>query len=246
MKWLIVAILGLATPAWGQGILDVAQLPPAAQGQYAEFLLSYTPRVFAMDKAGHAGWASAEYDPPAKVLAEALQHCGEHGGADCHPYAVDLSIVWPGQTWQPPPVPGPLVDTMNYGFFPDQRFLWHGPARASGVLVWAHGTSSGASDARGAEPPPLVRPFNDAGYDVIRFDRAPYVDSQIRAAGWLRDELPALRASGYRRIVVAGESRGGLDGATDAGHGRAGRCGNRAVTGRAGRRHQHGPFGPDP
>ncbi len=89
------------------------------------------------------------------------------------------------------------MDTINYGFVPDERFLWHGPAAARGVVVWSHRQIADV-DSRGLQPPPFVRAFNDAGFDVIRFDRAPLVDNPVRAAGWLRDELPVLRRSGYR------------------------------------------------
>ncbi len=205
-RW-IVAMLCFALPAWAQPLLDVGQLPPPAQSFYADFLLSNLPRAFAMDAAGHAGWYSGQNDDPAKVQDGALKLCADHGGMDCRLYAIDLSVVWPGKVWMPPQGPGPLVDTWNYGFFPDKRFLWHGPAQAVGVAVWVHG-GGGTMDQRGAEPAALLRPFNNAGYDVIRYDRAPGVDNPVRAAGWLRDELPKLRASGYRRVVVAGESRG--------------------------------------
>ena len=206
-RWL-VAILCFAMPAWAQPLLDVGSLPAQAQSLYADFLLSNLPRAFAMDAAGHAGWYSGQYDDPARVQDAALKLCADHGGTDCRLYAIGLSVVWPGRMWQPPPSPGPLVDTWNYGFFPDERFLWHGTAQAAGVVVWVHG-GGGTIDQRGGEPAALLRPFNNAGYDVIRYDRAPGVDNPIRAAGWLRDELPVLRASGYRRVIVAGESRGG-------------------------------------
>ena len=213
MRWWVAAMLGLALPgvampAWGQTILDTAALPPAARPLYSAFLDSNTHRVFAMDRAGHAGWFSGEYDTPAKVQDGALKLCVEHGGTDCQPYAVDLAVVWPGHEWRPPQPPASLVDTINYGFFPDDRFLWHGPAQAAGVVVWAHG-GGGYDDSRGGEPAPAMRPFNNAGFDIVRYDRAPLVDNPVRAAGWLREELPVLRASGYRRVIVAGESRGG-------------------------------------
>ena len=119
-----------------------------------------------------------------------------------------LSVVWPGRAWQPGlRAPGPLVDTLNYGFIPDERFLWHGPAAARGVVVWSVGTAANV-DLRGVQPPPYLRAFNNAGFDVIRFDRAPLVDNAVRALGWLRDELPLLRRSGYRVVVAAGDSRG--------------------------------------
>ncbi|WP_158742213.1 hypothetical protein [Acidisphaera sp. L21] len=182
-------------------------LGQAGRGLYSEFLLSNTPRVAAIDGNGHIGWYSGGQSTEA-AAARAITLCVQHGGIDCHPYAEDLSIVWPGRQWQPTLPPGPFVDTMNYGFVPDARFLWHGPAAALGVVVWSHGTT-GTVDSRGVQPPSFLRVFNDAGFDIVRFDRAPMVDNPIRAAGWLRDGLALMRRQGYRLVVAAGQSRGG-------------------------------------
>ncbi len=65
------------------------------------------------------------------------------------------------------------------------------------------------ADARGLQPQPHVRAFNNAGFDVVRFDRDPNADARDRAAGWLEEALLDLRRRGYRRIVVGGQSRGG-------------------------------------
>ena len=221
--WIVAWALS-AGLAWAQPVLNPATAPgldAAGRASYADWLLTSTPRVFALGSNGKMGWYSG-----GKTLEEArgraIQLCTEHGGTACQPYAEDLSVVWPGRAWRPAAPPGPLVDTMNYGFVPDQRFLWHGPLAARGVVVWSIGTapsyfshgaaSTGADlsgiDLRGLQPPPYLRAFNDAGFDVIRFDRAPLVDNPVRTLGWLRDELPALRQSGYRTVVAAGDSRG--------------------------------------
>lgn len=105
-------------------------------------------------------------------------------------------------------VPGPLIETINYAIVPDQRFIWHGPASAAGVVVWSHGKGGFGVDLRGVEPPPFVHRLNALGYDVVRFDRAPFADEAERAAGWLRSSLAMLRRDGYRRIIAGGQSRG--------------------------------------
>ena len=206
----LAALLLWAGAARGQPILDPAAVPgldAAGRALYAEFLGANTPRVAALGSNGKIGWYSGG-PSLAAAREKAIALCQQHGGVECRPYAEDLAVVWPGQAWQPPRVPGPLVDTFNYSFEPDQRFLWHGPAAARGVVVWSHGHSENG-DSRGLQPPPWVRAFNNAGFDVIRFDRVTLVDTPARAAGWLRDELPVLRRSGYRMIVAAGQSRGG-------------------------------------
>jgi pimeloyl-ACP methyl ester carboxylesterase len=155
---------------------------------------------------GKIGWAAAGKTPD-QVRNEAMAQCTAHGGVACRLYAEDLDIVWPGREQRAPAVPGPLASTMNYAFVPDARFFWHGPAAAAGVIVWSHG-KHGDWDSRGVQPPPVMRAFNNAGFDIVRFDRAPMGDSTLRAAGWLQDELPVLRRLGYRRVVAAGQSRG--------------------------------------
>ena len=205
--WLAVLLLWVRG-VQAQPILDASAVPgpPASRAAYAEFLLVNTPRVFALDSAGVFGWYAGGPSLEA-ARVKAVELCRAHGGGDCRPYAEDLAVVWPGHAWAPPPSPGPMVDRINYGFVPDARFLWRGPAGARGVLVWSHG-KSGDVDIRGLQPPSFVRAFNNAGFDVVRFDRAPLADDPVRAAGWLRDELPALRHAGYHLVIAAGQSRG--------------------------------------
>ncbi len=209
MRLVLILVL-IATAVRAQPVLDAPAVPgmePSGRAAYAEWLLTNTPRVFAIGANGKTGWYSGgKALEDARTRATAL--CTEHGGTDCRPYAEDLSIVWPGRTWRPAAPPEPLVDTINYSFVPDEHFLWHGPAAARGVVVWSYGQGGRDVDSRGIQPPSLLRGFNDAGFDVVRFDRAPFVDNPVRAAGWLRDELAVLRRSGYRSVVAAGQSRG--------------------------------------
>ena len=104
------------------------------------------------------------------------------------------------------PPPPPFFSTWNSEFAPDNRYLWPGRANRRDFYVWAHGLGGG--DNRGLQPQPHVRPFNNAGFDIIRFDRCPSSDETQRAAGWLRDGLQRLRAMGWRRIIAGGQSRG--------------------------------------
>ena len=208
--WAVVAILVPIFAARAQPLLDAGAVPgldAAGRQSYAAWLLTNTPRVAAIGTNGRIGWVSGGPSLE-ETRKRAVALCTEHGGTECRPYAEDLSIVWPGRDWQPPPPPAPFVDKINYGFYPDQRFLWHGPAAARGVVVWSHG-KGGDRDARGLQPPPFLRPFNNAGFDIVRFDRAPMVDDVLRAEGWLQDGLAMLRRAGYRTVVAAGQSRGG-------------------------------------
>jgi hypothetical protein len=191
-------------------VLDVGAVPylkPEGRQVYGNFLLLNLPRAMAVASNGaYGGFGGGRSIEDAR--AKALKSCADKGGADCAIYAEDLQVVWQGRPAQVlPAVPGPLIETRDYAFAPDARFIWHGPQSARGVLVWGHGTGTG-SDSRGRQPPGMVRVFNDAGFDIIRFDRSPTTDYADDAAEWLRKGLGSLRAQGWRTVVVGGQSRG--------------------------------------
>jgi hypothetical protein len=201
-----------AAPALDAPILNLSALPHVpAEGQvdYARFLLQATPRAFALSPDGSWGWAAAQ-ETAAAAEARALEICarGSRTGG-CALYARDLDVVWPGrESITPRLVETALASGPGWSLYPDWRFLRHGPQQARGAYVWAHGRAAGGQDSRFSQPQPHVRAFNNTGYDVIRFDRAPETDETDAAAVWLRDAIRGLRAQGYRRIVVGGQSRG--------------------------------------
>jgi hypothetical protein len=210
----ILAVLALAFPlsAAAQRVLDVGAVPgldATGRAEYGKFLIANLPRAFAVSTNGRAAWAG-----PAPSLdvarSVAVQRCASIGGASCTVYAENLDVVWQNRPRQSVAPPRPLISTGNYAFVPDERYFWHGPQAAAGVYVWSHGKGPAIdTDNRGQQPQANVRPFNNAGFDVIRFDRYPLADEPNRAAGWLRDGLAELRRMGYRRVVAGGESRGG-------------------------------------
>jgi hypothetical protein len=190
-------------------ILDEAGIPHATaktRAGYAEFLVSGLPRAFAVGSDGSFGgsWGQGSLEV---ARAKALENCSKAGGIGCAIYAENLDVVWLGERpAQAPAVPDALISGTGYAFVPDPRFLWHGPQAARGIVVWSHG--KGKTDERGEQPPSYTRWFNNAGFDVVRFDRAMEWDDKERAAQWLRDGLAALRARGWRMVVAAGQSRG--------------------------------------
>ena len=172
------------------------------------FLRLNTPRVLAVAPNGAIGWQAGGGDAE-WVEAKALESCTARGrGSSCRVAIRDLAIVIPDHAWT---APGPPTDiamsSANRDTIPDARFLWWGPRQARGVLVFAHGKSEGV-DSRGAQPQSWTRHFNNAGFDIWRFDRNPAVDRTRIAATWLREDLAALRRLGYRRIIMSGQSRG--------------------------------------
>lgn len=206
---LLLLVVASSVPA-APPLLDAAVVPgldATGQAGYLRFLRQNHPRVFAL--AGDGRWGSAWGQADADAAeAAAIANCRRAGGADCRAYARDNALVWPGKAWAPAPPPGRLAGGIAYEIVPDARFLWWGVREAAGVYVWGHGRSGG-QDSRGQQPQSHVRWFNNAGFDVMRFDRHPNSDDPDRAAGWLREGLLALRDAGYRKVIVGGQSRGG-------------------------------------
>jgi hypothetical protein len=188
-------------------ILDVAAVPNlSAQGRltYERFLLMSLPRTFALAPSGVSAWLSGGTSA-AGNRDKALGNCEQAAKAPCAVYAQDLQVV--ARPVALPAVPAPWISTGSYAFVPDNRYFWHGPAAAAGVYVWGHG-NNGPQDVRGWQPQPHVRAFNNAGFDILRFDRDPSNDYPDNAKAWLRDGLVKLRADGYRKIIAGGQSRG--------------------------------------
>lgn len=205
--------LAVAQPGGVMPLLDPAGLPhadAAARGAYQRYLDTNLPRAFALSSKGKTGWHGGTATVE-EMRARALKSCADNGGTDCRIYAEDLAIVWPGRAWQASPAPSaPLIGASNHVFVPDARYLWRGPQAAAGIYVWGHGKASGnVTDLRGQQPHPHVRRMNNLGFDIVRFDRDPDGDDVGRAEGWLRQGLSQLRAMGWRKVIVGGQSRGG-------------------------------------
>lgn len=184
----------------------VPNLRSSGRASYAEFLLVNPPRAMAIASSGAYGWGGARTIDEAR--AKALSSCAAKGGTDCAIYAEDLQVVWQGRPAQSlPAVPGPLIAARDYAFTPDPRFFWWGPQMARGVVVWSHGKGN-SYDGRGQSPPASMRVFNNARFDIVRFERAPSADYVDDASEWLHRGLANLRARGWRMIVAAGQSRG--------------------------------------
>ncbi len=164
----------------------------------------------ALGSGGRAVWrmvsglgdeATARRVGQASCDQEAVRFLGE--GATCRLIALDGRIG--------PDLPAVLTPRSGtIGPFREAPLLFrHGPRAAAGVLVWSHGHGGPSRDLRGTNTPGFVSAFNDAGWDVLRFDRPPGDDYLPAALSTLLRGLPLLRESGYRRIALAGQSRGG-------------------------------------
>ena len=215
--WLALLLGALVVATAGRGhavepaVLNVAAVPnvdAAGREQYRRFLGVNLPRAFAVSAEGKIGWFGGA--GTTQVAREkAIQSCAAKQGTNCALYAEDLRVVWPGRNDPGPAAPpGPLFEASGYAFVPDARYIWRGPEQAAGVYVWGHG-KNGPTDYRGLQPQSHVRVFNNAGFDVVRFDREGFSDWPDHLADRLRTGLEAIRKRGWKKLVVGGQSMGG-------------------------------------
>jgi len=123
-------------------------------------------------------------------------------------------------------VPGGLmaVNSVRCGQKPENRFYWterafcdlrvHGPAKAQGVVIWNHGLSG--TNVQYAAPAALtLRLLQLRGWDVIKNSRHNLAEANVREslARSVERTVEMVREQrnlGYRKIVLAGQSFGGL------------------------------------
>lgn len=217
---LLVALVGgliwaIACGAGGYAadpaVLDIAAVPhvdAAGRDQYRRFLGVNLPRAFAVASNGKIGWFGGA-GTVEDARDKAVKSCAAKGASDCTVYAENLRVVWPGRNDPgPAPPPGPLFEASGYAFVPDARYIWRGPSQAAGVYVWGHG-KNGPTDYRGLQPQSHVRVFNNAGFDVVRFDREGFSDWPDSLADRLRTGLEVIRKRGWHKLIVGGQSMGG-------------------------------------
>jgi hypothetical protein len=82
-----------------------------------------------------------------------------------------------------------------------------GPAQSSGAVIWAHGLSMHDEDSR-SPTPPYVKALAEQGWDTFRLNRLREAESLSGTASRLARAARDLRAQGYRRIGLAGQSFG--------------------------------------
>ena len=104
---------------------------------------------------------------------------------------------------------------------PGSRFFWmerafcdlelNGPERANGVIIWNHGMS-GTNQSWMGSAPPAMRLLQSRGWDVFMLKRhhAAETDNALyRTVQRTLQEAATLKKSGYRKVVLAGQSFGG-------------------------------------
>ncbi len=185
--------------------------PAPSSALATEFAFTYRGAVphaafaVARDPGGRSAWGYVSGAPSAAAAAAgALARCRRRLAtlrAECRVIARDATVEGAA--------PIPAAEGSIGPFRRSPLHLVRGPEAARGALVWGHGYGGPDRDNRAAPTPGFVSVLNDAGWDILRFDRHPGDDSLFTSQPRLTAGLPVLRAAGYRRIILGGQSRGG-------------------------------------
>lgn len=82
-----------------------------------------------------------------------------------------------------------------------------GPAAATGAVIWSHGRSVLVEDSQ-SPTPGYIETFRTQGWDAFRFNRKRDRDFLRKGSLSLAWFAGVLKARGYRRVVLAGQSYG--------------------------------------
>jgi pimeloyl-ACP methyl ester carboxylesterase len=84
-----------------------------------------------------------------------------------------------------------------------------GPERAKGAVVWSHGRSVDSEDSH-APTPAYMALLREDGWDTFRYNRLRDVDTLAKSSVGLAKIAADLKAEGYRKVALTGQSFGGF------------------------------------
>ncbi len=167
---------------------------------YDTYLLGAPNRAFARSSDGKCGYATG-HRTIGEARRAATEQCGKLARSGCEVIAAAEPAVTPD---------GLLTAIQPLSL--DPLFRLHGPSRASGAIIWSHGrgaTPDGRrADRRAAPTATIMRTLGNAGWDVYRAERAPLDDTNGWGTAALTLGIEKLRALGYSKIIVGGQSAG--------------------------------------
>jgi pimeloyl-ACP methyl ester carboxylesterase len=138
------------------------------------------------------------------VQVERVRHgSGSKGSRPMRIYAVALALAVAGTAW-----PGAASAQMTL-LSVQENAAGLDPARAEGAAVWSHGRSVEVEDST-APTPGYVLTMASAGWDTYRLNRPRKDDTLPNSGAALADVAGRLKKAGYRKVVLAGHSFGGM------------------------------------
>ena len=158
-------------------------------------------KVFAMNRDGKWAWQQNSAKQVPEMAEDVLKICNKDAKTPCAVASVNDVDMRGRDPAAPPPDDGKPIGAL----VPGPYYPILGPARAAGILIWSHGVLPGDDNTRHA-PQGYVNRFRDAGWDIYKFDRS-WPDYR-KDLGTLIDMVPAVRAAGYKRVILAGQSVG--------------------------------------
>jgi acetyl esterase/lipase len=173
-----------------------SSLGEQCKARYETYLLSPYPRAFAVsaDK-GRCGY-SAGGTSADKVNETALRGCGNN-----------CQIITKSPELKPDEelTPAEMRPAMR-----DPTSRHRGPQESVGAVIWSPGSTPNTSPSRNSTAA-FVRTFNEAKWDVWRVDRTGPGQNTLKGAmDVLNQAVDRVKAAGYRKIVLAGQSAGGF------------------------------------
>jgi hypothetical protein len=186
----------------GEELVDAGALglSGTCRDTYEIYLLSAPNRAFARSPDGRCGYATG-HRSLVEARAAAIAQCGTLARSACEVIA----------SAEPAAIPDGLL-TAIHPIKPDPLFRLHGAGRAAGAIIWSHGravTPDGRrADRRTAPTATLMRALGNAGWDIYRADRTPLDDTTGWGSAAITLGIEKLRALGYDKIILAGQSAG--------------------------------------
>lgn len=178
------------------------RLAPRCLTLYETYLLGSYNRAFAIGPRGGCGYSTGARSL-GEARAKARSYCSQSAPVSCA--VIAFNEITPDKRTATPPEAAPLVR--------DPSFPFRGPKEAAGAIIWGHGRAAMVNgvreDRRTAPTAPLMRALAFAGWDLFRADRAPEKDNNADGLALTLEGIERLRAMGYQRIVLAGQSAGG-------------------------------------
>lgn len=173
---------------------------PRCLALYQTYLMGSYNRAFAVGSRGACGYVTGARTP-GEARARARDDCAR-AGPGCQ--VIAFNDLTPDKRTATPAEAAPLVR--------DPSFPYRGPKEAAGAIIWGHGrapvVNGVRADRRSAPTAPLMRALAFAGWDLFRADRPPDKDNNTDGLALTLEGVERLRAMGYQRVVLAGQSAG--------------------------------------
>lgn len=195
----LLATLAFLLPA----IASAQTVLPQSRAGYDAYSGAGFNKAFAINRDGKWAYFVSTTRAPDEIVAEALKRCNEGARFPCQVVSFnDIDTTRQDPLSIPPTPPeAPAIGALT----PSPYYPQRGPRAAAGLVIWSHGVTAGSDNTNGP-PHGYINRLRDAGYDVYDFDRR-WPDYRKDLAT-LQAAVQAVRAEGYQRVIVAGQSVG--------------------------------------